>query len=199
MDGAGLPQNDLGPTALLVKLVRKILLDLTQDELSARSGVNADLISRYENGAIRQPTPRNLDRLLSAADALDLKEPLLFAADHLSTLLSPPPPSPAPAGDDPLRIRDLVQQTSRRQYLTQTQTDSRFLTGEYSPPVRRDLLPARFCPVFFGRSFSAATSASCRAVPAFTGTCSPAMKPAVSGSRARPTWTACSPRRRCFI
>ncbi|MEA2561417.1 MAG: hypothetical protein QOH06_2921 [Acidobacteriota bacterium] len=129
-------QNDLGPTALLVKLLRKVLLDLTQDELSARSGVNADLISRYENGTIRQPTPRNLDRLLSAADVLDLKQPLLVAADHLSALLSPPPPSPSPAGGDPLRIRQLLQQTSRRLL----KTDSQLLSGEYSPPNRRDLV-----------------------------------------------------------
>ena len=133
-------QPPLGSTALLVKFLRRVLLDLTQDELSARSGVDADLISRYENGTIRQPTPRNLDRLLIAADVLDLRQPLLLAADHLSALLSPPPPSPAPPGDDPLRIRDLAQQTSRRQYITQTQTDSRFLTGEYRPPVRRDFV-----------------------------------------------------------
>ena len=135
-----LPQNDLGPTALLVKLLRKVLLDLTQGELAARSGVDADLISRYENGAIRQPTSKNLDRLLSAAGVLDLKEPLLLTAGHLSALLSPPPPSPAPPGDDPLRIRELAQKTSRRQHLTQTQTDSRPLTGEYKPPIRRDLV-----------------------------------------------------------
>ena len=131
-----LPQNDLGPTALLVKLLRKVLLDLTQGELSARSGVDADLISRYENGTIRQPTPRNLDRLLSAAEVLDLKEPLLLAADHLSALLSPPPPSPAPPEGDPLRIRELVQQTSKRLL----RIDSRLLSGEYSPPIRRDLV-----------------------------------------------------------
>ena len=111
MAGDGLPRNDLGPAALLVKLLRKVLLDLTQGELSTRSGVDADLISRYENGTIRQPTARNLDRLLSAADVLDLKQPLLLAADHLSALLAPPSPSPAPPADDPLRIRELLQQT----------------------------------------------------------------------------------------
>lgn len=136
----GSPASDLGPTALLVKLLRKVLLDLTQGELSARSGVDADLISRYEKGTIRQPTHRNLDRLLTAAGLLDLREPLLLAVDHLSALLSPPPPSPAPPGDDPLRIRELVQQTSRRQYRTQTQSDSRLFYGEYSPPIRRDLV-----------------------------------------------------------
>ncbi len=133
-------QPPLGSTALLVKLLRKVLLDLTQGELSARSGVAADLISRYESGNIPQPTSRNLDRLLSAAGVLDLKEPLLLAADHLSALLSPPPPSPAPPEGDPLRIRELVLQTSRRQYLTQTQIESRLLTGEYRPPIRRDLV-----------------------------------------------------------
>lgn len=139
MAGAGLPRNDFGPAALLVKLLRKVLLDLTQGELAARSGVDADLISRYENGTIRQPTPRNLDRLLNAAGVLDLKKPLLRAADHLATLLSPPPPSPAPPpGDDPLRIRNLAQQTARRLL----QPDSRPLTGEYSPPIRRDLVTA---------------------------------------------------------
>src|SRR5689334_22662306 len=125
-------QNNLGPTALLVKLLRKVLLDLTQSELSARSGVDADLISRYENGTIRQPTPRNLDRLLTAAEVPDLKQPLLQTADHLSALLSPPPPSPAPSGD-PLRIRELVQKTSRRLL----RSDTRCLTGEYSSPDRR--------------------------------------------------------------
>ncbi|MFP5285092.1 MAG: helix-turn-helix domain-containing protein, partial [Thermoanaerobaculia bacterium] len=100
MAGAGLPRNDLGPTALLVKLLRMVVLDLTQGELSARSGVDADLISRYENGIVRQPTDRNLDRLLSAAEVLDLKQPLLLAADHLSELLSPPAPSPPPPADD---------------------------------------------------------------------------------------------------
>lgn len=124
-----LPRNDLGPTALLVKLLRKVLLDLTQGELSARSGVDADLISRYENGIIRQPTPRNLDRLLTAAGVLDLREPLLLAVDRLSALLNPLP-KPTPSEGDPLRIRDL----------TQTQSDSRLLSGEYSPPIRRDLV-----------------------------------------------------------
>jgi transcriptional regulator with XRE-family HTH domain len=132
-------QPPRGSTALLVKLLRKVLLDLTQDELSARSGVAADLISRYENGTIRQPTPRNLKRLLTAAGVLDLKQPLLLAADHLSALLSPPLPSPAPP-DDPLRIRELLQKTSRRRYLIQTQTDSRLVTGEYSPPIWRHLV-----------------------------------------------------------
>lgn len=135
MAGAGLPRNDLAPTALLVKLLRMVVLDLTQGELSDRSGVDADLISRYENDKV-QPTPRNLDRLLSAAEVLDLKTPLLQAADHLSALLSPPLPSPAPPGDDPLRIRDLAQQTSRRLL----QPDSRLLAGEYSAPIRRDLV-----------------------------------------------------------
>lgn len=143
MAGAGLPRNDLGPTALLVKLLRMVVLDLTQGELSDRSGVDADLISRYENGKV-QPTPRSLDRLLSAAEVLDLKQPLLQAADHLSALFSPPPPSLAPPGDDPLRIRDLVQKTSQRLH----QTDSRFLAGEYSAPERSDFaataLLARF-------------------------------------------------------
>ena len=137
MAGAGLPRNDLAPTALLVKLLRMVVLDLTQGELSDRSGVDADLISRYENGKV-QPTPRNLDRLLNAAEVLDLKKPLLQAADHLSALLSPPPPSPAPPGDDPLRIRDLAQQTSRRLL----QPDSRLLAGEYSSPIRRDFVAA---------------------------------------------------------
>lgn len=135
MAGAGLPRNDLGPTALLVKLLRKVLLDLTQGELSARSGVDADLISRYENGTIRKPTARNLGRLLSAADVLDLKQPLLLVAEHLSALLDPPPSPPPPAGD-PLRIRELVQQTSRRPL----QTDSRLLRGEYIAPIRRDFV-----------------------------------------------------------
>ncbi len=129
----GLPQTDLGPTALLVKLLRKVLLGCPQAEMSARSGVDADLISRYENGTILQPTPRNLDRLLSAAGVLDIKQPLLLTADHLSALLSPPP---SPPGDDPLRIRELVQQTSRRLL----QSDSRLLPGEYIPPIRRDLV-----------------------------------------------------------
>jgi transcriptional regulator with XRE-family HTH domain len=136
MAGAGLPRNDLGPTALLVKFLRKVLLDLTQGELEAGSGVDADLISRYEIGSILQPTPRNLDRLLSAAGVLDLKQPLLDAAGHLSALLSPPPPSLPPPADDPLRIRKLVQQTSRRLL----QTDTRHLPGEYNPPNRRDLV-----------------------------------------------------------
>lgn len=134
MAGAGLPRNDLGPTALLVKLLRMVVLDLTQGELSDRSGVDADLISRYENGTIRQPTDRNLDRLLGAAEVLDLKQQLLLAADHLAELLSPPVPSPPPPADDPLRIRELVQRTSRRL----SQVDSRFLAGEYSSPIRRD-------------------------------------------------------------
>lgn len=129
-----LPRNDRGPTALLVKLLRKVLLDLTQGELSARSGVDADLISRYENGTIRQPTPRNLDRLLSAAEVLDLRQPLLLAAGDLSALLTPPRPRPAPPGDDPLRIRELVQHTSRRLL----QPDTRHVTGEYISPKRRD-------------------------------------------------------------
>jgi transcriptional regulator with XRE-family HTH domain len=129
-------QPPLGPTALLVKLLRKVLLDLTQGELSARSGVDADLISRYEKGTIRQPIPRTLDRLLSAAGVLDLKQPLLRLADHLSALLSPPPPRPAPNPADPLRIRDLLHQTSRRL----RQLDSRPLSGEYSAPVRSDFV-----------------------------------------------------------
>ncbi|MFL6199479.1 MAG: helix-turn-helix domain-containing protein [Thermoanaerobaculia bacterium] len=133
-------QPPLGPTALLVKLLRTVILDLTQDELSARSGVSADLISRYENGTIRKPTPRNLDRLLGAAGVLDLKEPLLLAAGHLSTLLSPPLPRPAPPGDDPLRIRELLLETSQRQYLIRTQPDSRLLAGEYNSPDRSDLV-----------------------------------------------------------
>jgi len=133
-------RNDLGPTALLVKLLRKVVLDLTQDELSARSGVSADLISRYENGTILRPTPRNLDRLLSAAGVLDLKQPLLLTAGQLSALLSPPAPSPAPPGDDPLGIRELLRQTSQRQYLIQTQPDSRLLAGEYNSPDRSDLV-----------------------------------------------------------
>lgn len=135
MAGTGLPRNDLGPTALLVKLLRMVVLDLTQGELSARSGVDADLISRYENGTIRQPTDRNLDRLLSAAEVLDLKQPLLLAADHLSELLSPMTPSPPPPADDPLRVREILQRASRRL----RQTDSRFLAGEYISPLRRDL------------------------------------------------------------
>lgn len=140
MAGAGLPRNDLGPTALLVKLLRKVLLDLTQDELSARSGVSADLISRYESGTIRKPTTRNLDRLLGTAGVLDLEQPLLLAADHLSALLSPPEPSPAPPADDPLRIRELLREASQRQYLIQTQPDSRLLAGEYNSPERSDLV-----------------------------------------------------------
>jgi transcriptional regulator with XRE-family HTH domain len=127
-------QPPLGSTALLVKILRKVLLNLTQAELSARSGVDADLISRYENGTI-EPTSRNLDRLLTAAGVLDLKQPLRRAADHLAALLSPPPPSPPPSPDDPLRIRNLLQHTSRRL----RQSDSRLVTGEYSPPIRRDL------------------------------------------------------------
>lgn len=133
-------QPPLGSTALLVKLLRTVVLDLTQDELSARSGVSEDLISRYENGTIRKPTPRNLDRLLSAAGVLDLKQPLLLVADRLAALLSPPEPSPAPPGDDPLRIRELLQETSRRQYLIPMQPDSRLLAGEYSSPDRSDLV-----------------------------------------------------------
>ncbi|HEX5720206.1 MAG TPA: helix-turn-helix transcriptional regulator [Thermoanaerobaculia bacterium] len=130
----GLPRTDLGPTALLVKLLRKVLLGCPQVEMSARSGVDADLISRYENGTIRQPTSRNLDRLLSAAGVLDVKQPLLLTADHLSALLNPPPPSPP--GDDPLRLGELLQRTSQRLL----QSDSRLLTGEYIPPIRRDLV-----------------------------------------------------------
>jgi transcriptional regulator with XRE-family HTH domain len=129
-------QRPLGSTALLVKLLRKVLLDLTQEELSSRSGVDADLISRYENGIIRQPTAWSLDRLLTAANVLDLKQPLRLAADHLSALLSPPPPSPAPSSDDPLRIRELARQISRRL----PSNDSRLLAGEYSSPIRRDFV-----------------------------------------------------------
>lgn len=134
MAGAGLPQKDLGPTALLVKLLRKVLLGITQADLSARSGVGEDLISRYETGTIRNPTSRNLGLLLGAAGVLDLEEPLLLAAGDLSALLAPPPPRPAPA-DDPLRIRELVQQTARRLL----QTDSRLLPGEYIAPNWCDL------------------------------------------------------------
>src|SRR5689334_16813953 len=124
-----------GSTALLVKILRKVLLDLTQAELAARSGVDADLISRYENGAIRKPIARNLDRLLTAAGVLDLKQPLLRAADHLAALLGPTPMRSAPTPGDPLRIRNLLQHTARRL----RQPDSRILPGEYSPPIRRDL------------------------------------------------------------
>jgi transcriptional regulator with XRE-family HTH domain len=129
----GLPRTDLGPTALLVKLLRKVLLGCPQVEMSARSGVDADLISRYENGTILQPTPRNLDRLLSAAGFLDVKQPLLLIADQLSALLSPPPPNPP---GDPLRLGELLQRTSQRLL----QSDSRLLPGEYIPPNRRDLV-----------------------------------------------------------
>lgn len=127
-------QPAFGSTALLVKILRKVLLDLTQAAFSARSGVDADLISRYENGAIRKPTARNLDHLLTAAGVLDLKQPLLRAADHLATLLGPPPPHPAQTPGDPLRIRNILQRTSRRL----RQLDSRLPSGEYNPPKRRE-------------------------------------------------------------
>lgn len=128
MAGAGLPRTDLGSTALLVKLLRKVLLGCTLDELSERSGVDADLISRYEKGKVRKPTSRNLGRLLSAADVQDLEQPLLHAADRLSLLLSPPPA-------DALSLEDLIQRTSQRLL----QSESRLLPGEYSRPKRRDL------------------------------------------------------------
>lgn len=89
----GMAQADLpktyehNTTALLVRFLRRVLLGCTLDEYSDLSGVNADLISRYESGKVGQPTDRNLDRLLSAAGVLDLKDPLLRTFDHLSGLL----------------------------------------------------------------------------------------------------------------
>jgi transcriptional regulator with XRE-family HTH domain len=127
-------QPALGSTALLIKIIRKVLLDLTQGELSARSGVDPDLISRYESGAVRKPTARNLDRLLTSAGVLDLKQPLRRAADHLAALLRPPEPSPPASPDDPLRVRNLLRHTSRRL----RQPDSQLLPGEYSSPIWRD-------------------------------------------------------------
>ena len=88
MAQAGLQKTyDYNTTALLVRFLRRTLLGCTLDEYSELSGVNADLISRYEGGKVGRPTDRNLDRLLSAAGVLDLKLPLLRAFQHLSGLL----------------------------------------------------------------------------------------------------------------
>lgn len=91
---AGLPKTyDYNATALLVRFLRRALLGCTLDEYSNRSSVNPDLISRYESGKVGRPTDRNLDRLLSAAGVLDLKQPLLRIFEHLSALLSRHPPA----------------------------------------------------------------------------------------------------------
>jgi transcriptional regulator with XRE-family HTH domain len=115
-------------TALLVKLLRKVLLACTQRELSERSGIDADLLSRYERGKVPQATPRNLERLLSAAGVLEIQQPLLLALDQLSDLLSPRPPAEASASD-PLQLRDLIARTSRRLALLQPDA----LNGEPGP------------------------------------------------------------------
>jgi transcriptional regulator with XRE-family HTH domain len=116
------------PTALLVKLLRKVLLGCTQRELSERSGIDADLLSRYERGKVLQANPRNLERLLSAAGVLEIRKPLLLAIDQLSDLLNPRPPAEASASD-PLRLRDLLDRTSRRLALLQPDTRN----GEPAP------------------------------------------------------------------
>jgi transcriptional regulator with XRE-family HTH domain len=118
-------------TALLVKLLRKVLLACTQRELSERSGIDEDLISRYERGTVLQPTPRNLERLLRSAGVLEIQQPLLLALDQLSDLLSPRPPAKASSAD-PLQLRDLVDQTSRRLALLQPDA----LAGEPAHPAR---------------------------------------------------------------
>ena len=139
------PQGEAPPQAsmalaglpLLVKFLRKILLDCTLHELSARSGVHPHLISRYERGEV-QPTSRNLDRLLRAAGVLEIQGPLLLAFDHLTTLLSPPPSGIALSDADPLLLGDLLHRTSRRLLLLQPHPDARLSSGEYSRPIRRD-------------------------------------------------------------
>lgn len=111
----GLSRN---PTALLVKLLRRVLLSCTLRELAERSGVHANLISRYEQGQIQQATPRNLERLMEAAGVLEIRQPLLLALEQLSDLLNPRPPAQVSA-DDPLQLRDLLDRTSRRLALLQ--------------------------------------------------------------------------------
>ncbi|HWM90107.1 MAG TPA: helix-turn-helix transcriptional regulator [Thermoanaerobaculia bacterium] len=121
-------------TALLVKLLRRVILDCTQSDLSTRSGVHENLLSRYESGEVK-PTSRNLDRLLNAAGVLGIKEPLCFAVDHLFDLLNPPPQAAATPGD-PLLLEDLLRRTALR--LRQLQPDPQLLPGEYIPPTRRE-------------------------------------------------------------
>lgn len=128
----GLPRH---PTALLVKLLRKVLLSCTLQELAERSGVHANLISRYEQGQIQQATPRNLERLMEAAGVLEIRQPLLLALEQLSDLLNPRPPAQASA-DDPLQLRDLLGRTSRRLALLQPD-------GSAEEPAR----PGRLHPV----------------------------------------------------
>lgn len=111
----GLSRN---PTALLVKLLRRVLLDCTLDDLAERSGIHADLLSRYERGRILHATDRNLERLLSAAGVLEIRHALLLAVEQLSGVLTQRPP-PLPSAADPLGIRELVDRTSRRLALLQ--------------------------------------------------------------------------------
>lgn len=124
----GLSRN---PTALLVKLLRRVLLSCTLRELSERSGVHANLISRYEQGQVQQATPRNLERLMEAAGVLEIRQPLLLALEQLSDLLNPRPPAEASAAD-PLQLRDLLDRTSRRLALLQPDP----LAGEPARPGR---------------------------------------------------------------
>ncbi len=59
------------------------------------------MLSRYETGRVRQPSPANLDRLLAEAQVLHLKEPLLRAMYDLSGILSRHP-RPESAGETTL-------------------------------------------------------------------------------------------------
>ena len=94
-------RRDFVATALLVRFLRAVLLDCNLGELSRRTGIHRDVLSRYEAGRVRKPDTANLDRLLAEARVLHLKEPLLRAMTDLSAVLARQP-RPESAGNLPL-------------------------------------------------------------------------------------------------
>ncbi|MFP5284764.1 MAG: helix-turn-helix domain-containing protein, partial [Thermoanaerobaculia bacterium] len=94
-------RRDLETSALLVRFLRAVLLGCTIAEVSRRTGINRDVLSRYETGRVRQPNPANLDRLLAEAQVLHLKGSLLSAMSDLSAILSRHPQA-ASAAETPL-------------------------------------------------------------------------------------------------
>jgi transcriptional regulator with XRE-family HTH domain len=84
-------RRNIVSTALVVRLVRRVILDCSVRELAQRTGISKSVLLRYEAGGVQRPKPENIDRLLSEAGVLYMKEDFFWAMDDVSSVLSRTP------------------------------------------------------------------------------------------------------------